>query len=570
MTISRSRFIELPIIAILLIFAFIDAWAGRRSYAASDTVTYMDMASGIASGDFSSAVSGHFSPLYPIILAAFIWPFQTDSLLEFSAVRVANFLIFGVALLVFYLFLKKFRSIYFRQFAPVSDFKPLLSPLQFTIIAYTLFAWGCFSLTLVSRVNPDICIVAITFGIARVLLTFTEGRVSPTRFVGFGILLGMGYLFKAIFFPMSLLLVAIAALEPSVRRVWPRLLLSLVTFFVIALPLVTALSQKYDHLTFGESGRLSYWWEILKENPGYIHWQGDPPTSGIPLHPTRKILESPAVYEFAHPIVATYPPWYDPTYWNAGAALRFDPQRQITGIVANLGKLVAALRGPFSVVALAVLLVVLIGWRHFRISLAPVWHFRSLWLFGAGNLAIYLMVLVETRYVAGCLPLLGILTLTTLQSRTPSFARPFAALVVTLSVLGMGLQFGPRLARAAVVIVQNSGDVRDENWLVAQEFQRLGISPGTPVAAIDQLDDTHWSAARISDWARLARVHVVGEVYNFPQSFWQISPEGQANALQALSRAGARLVVASGVPAEANTADWVQIQGSRYFYRFLQ
>src|SRR6478672_12033000 len=99
MTISRSRFIELPIIAILLIFAFIDAWAGRRSYAAGDTVTYMDMASGIASGDFSSAVSGHFSPLYPIILAAFIWPFQTDSLLEFSAVRVANFLIFGVALL---------------------------------------------------------------------------------------------------------------------------------------------------------------------------------------------------------------------------------------------------------------------------------------------------------------------------------------------------------------------------------------------------------------------------------------------------------------------------------------
>jgi hypothetical protein len=37
----------------------IDAWAGRRSYVAADTVSYVDMASAIAKGNLGEAVNGY-------------------------------------------------------------------------------------------------------------------------------------------------------------------------------------------------------------------------------------------------------------------------------------------------------------------------------------------------------------------------------------------------------------------------------------------------------------------------------------------------------------------------------
>jgi len=130
------------------------------------------------------------------------------------------------------------------------------------------------------------------------------------------------------------------------------------------------------------------------------------------------------------------------------------------------------------------------------------------------------------------------------------------------------------LARATAVLVRTHGDVRDERWLVSEEFKRLGIPAGTPVAAIDyQQGYEHWPPALISDWARLARVRIVSEVTqtNDEQAqFWQTSPDRQASALQALRRTGARIVVASGVPDGANTTGWTQIQNSRYYYRLLQ
>src|SRR5580704_656870 len=82
------------ILSVLIILGFIDAWAGRQSYVAGDTVSYMDIARHIAGGDLQHAVNGHWSPLYPAVLAVFIGPFQSNSLLEFSVVRGVNFLIF--------------------------------------------------------------------------------------------------------------------------------------------------------------------------------------------------------------------------------------------------------------------------------------------------------------------------------------------------------------------------------------------------------------------------------------------------------------------------------------------
>jgi hypothetical protein len=59
-------------LTILLVLGLVDAWAGRQSYVAGDTISYMDMASGIARGDLttqSTDISALFIP--PFWLCSF-------------------------------------------------------------------------------------------------------------------------------------------------------------------------------------------------------------------------------------------------------------------------------------------------------------------------------------------------------------------------------------------------------------------------------------------------------------------------------------------------------------------
>jgi hypothetical protein len=554
------------VLAILIVLGLVDAWAGRQSYMAGDTVSYIDMARRIAGGDLQHAVNGQWSPLYPAMLALFIGPFQSNSFFEFSMVRGLSFLIFLGTVALFHSFLVRFLGHCCGKVSAATAPAPLLSRRQFTIAAYALLAWGCFGLTIVARVNPDLCVAAITFAAAGLLLSFKEGQVSKARFVLFGATLGIGYLFKAVFFPLAFLFLVGAALEPRVRAVKWRLSLSLLTFLLIASPLVTALSMKYDRLTFGETGRNAYRTDVLFMP--LVHWQGGPPGFGVPEHPTRKILEDPDVYEFATPIAATYSPWYDPTYWNVGAVARLDVFKYGRAIARNISRVAFLLW-----FAVPVLLLLVVARRWVRIDLRSLLYFRSLWLVGIGNVALYIALLVEARYLAGCLPLLAMLALAALRSRETASAPLLGTALAALLVFCIAIEAGPRLAKATVLLIAARGDPRNDAWLVADELKRRGVASGTPVAAIDRQDEWHWSVARIGDWALLARVPIVSEVFQLDlkdgKQFWDVSAERQASALDALRRTGARVVVASGVPARANTTGWIRVQHTAYYYRFL-
>jgi hypothetical protein len=245
--------------------------------------------------------------------------------------------------------------------------------------------------------------------------------------------------------------------------------------------------------------------------------------------------------------------------------VRFDARKQALAIVRNLEKLAKILWMFLPVIG------VLIAYRC-RASGSSFRYFQSLWLVCIANVGIYLLVVIDGRYLVGCLPILAILSLAAV--RIPNSARSVGPALVALFAVCVAVQCGPRLAKAATVLVRTRGDVRDERWFVAEEFKRLGIQAGTPVAAIDyQQGYQYWPPALISDWARLARVRVVSEIVQTGDGqtqFWQASSDRQALALQALRQTGARIVIASGVPDHALTAGWTRIQNSSYYYRFLQ
>jgi hypothetical protein len=93
-------------------------------------------------GDFGAAVNGHWSPLYPVILATFIAAFQSDSFLEFSIVRGVDFIIFLTTISAFQAFLTRLANHCYGKVNGASEFHYLLSRPQLFLIGYVLLAWG--------------------------------------------------------------------------------------------------------------------------------------------------------------------------------------------------------------------------------------------------------------------------------------------------------------------------------------------------------------------------------------------------------------------------------------------
>jgi hypothetical protein len=104
---------------------------------------------------------------------------------------------------------------------------------------------------------------------------------------------------------------------------WRRgLVISTLIFLCTSAPLIWALSRQKGRFTFSDTGRLNYAWSITRHIT-LRNWHGEVPGSGTPVHPTRQLLLHPPVFEFDGPILGTYPPWTDPSYWNEGLQWHF-------------------------------------------------------------------------------------------------------------------------------------------------------------------------------------------------------------------------------------------------------
>ena len=75
------------------------------------------------------------------------------------------------------------------------------------------------------------------------------------------------------------------------------------------------------------------------------------------LHPTRKILSWPEVYEFATPVSGTYPVFYDPTYWWAGVDTRMHLAAEIACLKTDLIIIGLYFAGPAGILTAIVLLM---------------------------------------------------------------------------------------------------------------------------------------------------------------------------------------------------------------------
>jgi hypothetical protein len=584
-TLRADHLLTLKVVAVACLisfcFAVLHLWEHRDLFD-PEGISYLDIADAYRRGDWRVALTGLWSPLYSWLLALVMILFNPSAQWEFTAVHSLNVFIYVVTLASFSVFLWELLRV--NNEVAESERLPDWS---WVILGYSLFTWGTIQLVPLHLPEPDLFVSALVYLLLAMLLRIRKGNVTWGESIFLGVLMAVGYLTKAIMFPMAFVFTAVAlALTRRSRTMLFRILVSFFLFLSLSLPYIVALSNAKGHWTYSEAGRLNYAWDINKVTL-WIHWQGENPAHGTPLHPTRKIHDDPPMYEFATPFNVTYPPWYDPSYWYEGVKVSLDLQRQFEVLLANTKHLLYFLvnspgpataesrasgalswgyertLGPLLALFCAIILINLGRISFFR-AFAGRWFL--LVPIGAGLTAYTLLHLEGRLIVAYVVALWMVLFQSVAIPKSAESKRAFTA-ILTSAALIVSVSLIPGTARAMRHASHYLTDGNIEtpflqsghtNWRVAEFLHNAGLRAGDPVGSVGSTYEAYW--------ARMARLHVVSEIpEDGAKAFWSSDTAKQAVVMQLFRNTGAKAVVGSSVPAGSVPANWRRVGDTDYY-----
>lgn len=528
------------------------AWAGKWEMQ-PDGISYIELGEAYFRWDLHAALNGYWSPFYCWVLGAGLKVFHPPPYWEFPFIHLVNFLIFLAALVCFNFFLASLIGYHHSQRNRHREFG--LAPIPEWVwfaFGYALFNLSSLRMITVWSVSPDMCVAAFIYLVAGIILRIHSGVTTWRNYFLLGICLGFGYLSKAAVLPVAVVFILATISTGQVFRRWlPRVGITLAGLTLVAAPYVILLSLRQGQFTFSETPKLAY--AFMVDNVPLMHWQGLPAGFGKPLHPTRKIFDHPAAFEFRDPIPGTYPPWYDPTYWHEGIATHFDFERQKTTLMVN-GPRLADLFFDRFVAGLAVTFLVLHlfspSWRSAIRNLARQW---ILLLPPLAAFVMYALVLVAPRYLAPyftlfCAGLMAGWSLPEMpQSRDLMTALTIPAFVTVPILLILTVTDGIISARAAPV-----------TWQLADCLHRKGIRAGDSVADIGLNGE--------SGWARLARVRITAEIpHESVEEFDASKTEAKAKVLESIFRTGVKAIVADTRESSGCETGWQAVSETSYY-----
>jgi hypothetical protein len=557
----------------LIAIAIVRAWFTRYSLSTvqGDSLAYLDIARKLAEGHPGAIVHAYWSPAYPTLLSLFLRVFRPGAYWESPLVHFANVLIFVGALASFQLFWREVR-LWHEDY--VGDSCAAIPEAAFWALGYAMFAIATLSVITVALVNPDMLVVAFCCLAGWAALRFRRAP-SVARALLLGIVLALGYYAKAPFFAIGLIFLLCACFGwPALR---PRMILlggtALAGFLLLCAPFIAAISVPRGRLTFGDSARLNQAF-FVDGVSYYVHWQGGPAGSGMPVHPTRKLNDYPEIYAFAKKDMGTYPPWFDPTYWYEGVIPHFNWKVQPKLFVANVAlfELQTIVESGAHLVCAAILLALLANYR--RVWVRGLWELWFVWLPGAVALLMFAPVHVEPRFLGGWLVLLfaGAISACSLSGdeSTKRVVKSTGLAVLVTTGAALALQ-----ASQEAIGLDHASGRSPRSASIAVFLLRNGLHYGDPVSVI--------GAGDFAYWAHLARLQVVAEIPanirrhpTHPSiDFWQSGEEQQAKALAILEKTGAKAVIAdpqgsATTPmASIIPAPWKRIDGTDAYVYFF-
>jgi hypothetical protein len=529
-------------------------------------VSYLDMGDAYFRGDWVTAINAFWSPLYSWLLGLAMYLVRPSRETEFALVHLVNYAIYIGALFAFDFFLRELMSSYKERSS--STLKGNVGVATFAVLpdwiwlalGYTLFLWCTLGLVTLISTSPDLLLSVFVYLSLGIMLRIRRGSDPRRTFFILGLVLGVGYLAKAPLLPISFVIVLVALVWfGKLRGSGPLIIAGILGFVLTAGPFIAALSISKGRLTTGESGRLNYLWHI--NQVPFFHWQGDP-RFGVPLHPTRKIFESPAIYEFGKPINATYPPWYDPSYWYDGAAPRFDLNQQVAALKTSARVYLELFTYKSHLLVLLAFLILLYqGRKQWPGGLRAEW---GLMLPSIAALVMYSMVHVEPRYLGPFLPSLwlGLFSSLRLPVRGRSQKLIACAILPVILIVTGGAILRSTYGFYSAVTKTASAPGQLTQLQLSYELTNRGLKPGDAVGLLNF--DPNWLP--IAHWARLGRLRIIAEMPNTDAAQFLTLPEStRAAAIDAFAKAGARALIAAGVPADKTLTGWEQLGGSSYY-----
>ena len=330
MTISLGR-LRAGFRILILVLGFLQAWAGRF-YVEPDGVNYLDIAQAYLRHDWRQAINGYWSPLYSWLLALVQVIFRPSPYWESTFLHLLNFLLFALALITFEFFLRRLIALVNALFPELGDViaRPVWA---WWVLGYTAFAVCTLRVMTLRNDTPDVALAGLVFLAAGYLIDLRQFDRSALRYALPGGILGIAYLSKGVMFPLFFVFLASAAfVRGGIKKPDPRALATIAGFLAVSAPFVAALSHAKGHLTFGETGKVAYLHEVLHADEHSADLvkrlsRGDSKRwNDVSQHLPQTLSDDPAAYFYVTPYtLATYPAWYDTTYWWAGRlpAFRF-------------------------------------------------------------------------------------------------------------------------------------------------------------------------------------------------------------------------------------------------------
>lgn len=518
----------------------IHAWGDRHTMN-PDGISYLDLAEAVRAGRWSDAVSGYWSPVYSCLLAVGLMFSGASPYWEATVAHAVNFAVYLCALASFHFLwvaiLDRGRS---RARDAAADAGEQLPSWAWFVLGYALFIWTSLDLITLRIVNPDMCVAVCVYLAAGIVVRLQGGQAGIGWFVALGLVLSIGYLTKAIMLPMAVVFVIVALLAAGqFRRLPARVVVVLICFALPAGPYVAFLSVQKGRLTFGDSGRINYAAHVSGIYP-WDHWRGLPPGTGTPVHPSRQILDKPAVFEFAGPVPGTYPLWYDPSYWYDGVKPTFNLSRQARALWRNKDAYFDLLCRQQGAWLFPVLVLFAFGSR-LGSALREISSYWPLLLPALGGLGIYALVHVEPRYVAPFVLLGWGALLPAVRLPAGNLSGSLIRAVCGVSLLALLLTIGteacPAISRTVSDLRLRTDTAPHHQWQIARQLREMGLRPGDKVAHIGQALKS-WSY-----WARLADVQIISELRP-EESFWLSDDATRGRVIEAFRSTGARAVIA--------------------------
>ena len=572
-TLNETRWFLWILRTLAILLGLVHTWAAVISQSMNaDGISYLDMGDAYMRGDWEVAINSVWSPMYAWILGGVLRIVKPPMEYEFPLVHVVNFGVFLLALVCFEFLWRQLWK-YQKQIL-TKDESAVWKTFPHWIwwgLGYSIFVFSSLHLIEIWSVTPDMLMSAFVYLAAGLVVHIRMGNTGWKFFILLGVILGLGYLAKAVMFPISLVFLGVSLFTTKkYRQSMPRVLVSILFFLIISLPFTIVVSIHEGRLTISDAGKLTYARYI--NGVPYPHWQGEPAGNGTPLHPSHLIFDHPPIYEFGEPVGGTYPITYDPFYWYEGVTVHADLARQVDYILFSLMYYSDLLLRQQPGLLLGVILLYWIGrsrtlsWRDYPLRWGLV-------IVAIAAFVFYGVVNVIGRYIGVFLVLLWADLLANIRIPREQVSKNLASLIgilmialLVLNIVATNLSGYRDLSGKANPHQEVFVDGVPPAWPgeVAQALHGLGVKQGEKVAIIGYGFDAFW--------ARLARVKIVAEMLDYQATdFWLGNKDFQQEVLQVFASTGARAVVAEYVPSYARLDGWQQVGASNFFiYMFTE